>query len=53
MHRKFWLKIFKGRDHFGDLTDGRVTIKLVLNVQDESMWNVFIWIRTGCSDGLF
>jgi hypothetical protein len=43
----------KGRDHLGDLVIcRRIILKWTIKKYGVRMWNGFIWLRTGTSEGI-
>jgi hypothetical protein len=46
MHKIFWLKKLKGRDHSNDLSgDGKIIIEWILRKQGGKLWTGFVWLR--------
>jgi hypothetical protein len=54
MHRIFWLKNMKGRDHLEDLSvDAKIILEWILGCQNGLLWNALVWLRIGTSGGPF
>jgi len=53
VHTKFWLEIFKGREHLEDLgIDGKIILEWILDKFGGKVWTEFIWFRIGSSGWL-
>lgn len=53
MHAGVWYEHVKERNQWEDLgVVGRMTLKLIINKRNESVWSTLSWLRIRASGGL-